>query len=101
MHRRYRDTTFPSRRSSDLPSERRVGVEIERIGMWLDGTTLHYTETKNAKGETLPGAEILLRELCAREHWQRVEDRKSTRLNSSHVKITYAVFCLKKKKHTN
>src|SRR5690606_41044169 len=25
------------------------------------------------------------------------EDRKSTRLNSSHVKISYAVFCLKKK----
>src|SRR5436309_11080521 len=28
----------------------------------------------------------------------RLEDRKSTRLNSSHVKISYAVFCLKKKK---
>src|SRR5207302_6719863 len=27
----------------------------------------------------------------------RVEDRKSTRLNSSHVKISYAVFCLKQK----
>src|SRR5690606_41135951 len=27
------------------------------------------------------------------------EDRKSTRLNSSHVKISYAVFCLKKKKN--
>src|SRR6266511_3534443 len=27
-----------------------------------------------------------------------VQDRKSTRLNSSHVKISYAVFCLKKKK---
>src|SRR5207342_1227489 len=26
-------------------------------------------------------------------------DRKSTRLNSSHVKISYAVFCLKKKNH--
>src|SRR5690606_40172887 len=26
-------------------------------------------------------------------------DRKSTRLNSSHVKISYAVFCLKKKKY--
>src|SRR5690606_41478991 len=26
-------------------------------------------------------------------------DRKSTRLNSSHVKISYAVFCLKKKTH--
>src|SRR5690606_39621347 len=28
-------------------------------------------------------------------------DRKSTRLNSSHVKISYAVFCLKKKKKMN
>src|SRR5207249_11802320 len=29
---------------------------------------------------------------------ERVRDRKSTRLNSSHVSISYAVFCLKKKK---
>src|SRR5690554_6981433 len=29
------------------------------------------------------------------------EDRKSTRLNSSHVRISYAVFCLKKKKQTH
>src|SRR5690606_40476233 len=28
------------------------------------------------------------------------QDRKSTRLNSSHVKISYAVFCLKKKRKT-
>src|SRR3712207_8218721 len=28
-----------------------------------------------------------------------IEDRKSTRLNSSHANISYAVFCLKKKKH--
>src|SRR5690606_41963002 len=32
-------------------------------------------------------------DICRREI-----DRKSTRLNSSHVKISYAVFCLKKKK---
>src|SRR3989442_8884321 len=39
---------------------------------------------------------------------RRAQDRKSTRLNSSHVRISYAVFCLKKKKkktcrreHTN
>src|SRR5256885_2659192 len=31
---------------------------------------------------------------------QCVEDRKSTRLNSSHLVISYAVFCLKKKKKT-
>src|SRR2546430_13156178 len=29
------------------------------------------------------------------------EDRKSTRLNSSHSQISYAVFCLKKKKNKN
>src|SRR5260221_1600471 len=31
---------------------------------------------------------------------QTIQDRKSTRLNSSHTVISYAVFCLKKKKHT-
>src|SRR3712207_7964287 len=35
-----------------------------------------------------PGAELL----------HRLGDRKSTRLNSSHANISYAVFCLKKKK---
>src|SRR5690349_23970167 len=34
-----------------------------------------------------------------RRFWER--DRKSTRLNSSHVEISYAVFCLKKKNATN
>src|SRR5690606_42013211 len=39
--------------------------------------------------------------LDGRDHGVEVaeeQDRKSTRLNSSHVKISYAVFCLKKKK---
>src|SRR5205807_10227718 len=35
--------------------------------------------------------------LCLR-HGHAVQDRKSTRLNSSHLVISYAVFCLKKKK---
>src|SRR5690554_951051 len=34
------------------------------------------------------------------EHSVTMPDRKSTRLNSSHVRISYAVFCLKKKKET-
>src|SRR3989442_8201457 len=33
-------------------------------------------------------------------HMMMAIDRKSTRLNSSHVRISYAVFCLKKKKKT-
>src|SRR5256885_6349593 len=36
----------------------------------------------------------------AREANDHFLDRKSTRLNSSHLVISYAVFCLKKKKHT-
>src|SRR5437868_12944909 len=32
---------------------------------------------------------------------EAIPDRKSTRLNSSHVSISYAVFCLKKKKNNN
>src|SRR5690625_5520859 len=35
-----------------------------------------------------------------KEQYVMSEDRKSTRLNSSHVAISYAVFCLKKKKKT-
>src|SRR3989442_6928668 len=35
------------------------------------------------------------------EEWKAHPDRKSTRLNSSHVRISYAVFCLKQKKLNN
>src|SRR2546430_5019178 len=38
------------------------------------------------------------RERWERERAQLVQDRKSTRLNSSHSQISYAVFCLKKTK---
>src|SRR5215475_10308751 len=39
------------------------------------------------------------RSRCGRDRELHCRDRKSTRLNSSHVKISYAVFCLKKKKN--
>src|SRR5690606_40561064 len=45
---------------------------------------------------TLEGVECLV--MQGRYHLYEGQDRKSTRLNSSHVKISYAVFCLKKKK---
>src|SRR5256885_6340694 len=64
-----------------------------------DGLALfrHWLETEGAKGwdalDTAPdsGYEKVWRA------WLR--DRKSTRLNSSHLVISYAVFCLKKKNH--
>src|SRR5207249_10415322 len=37
-----------------------------------------------------------IRPIAVRMAWQAARDRKSTRLNSSHVSISYAVFCLKK-----
>src|SRR3712207_8148613 len=37
----------------------------------------------------------------ARQEPGLVQDRKSTRLNSSHANISYAVFCLKKNTHTD
>src|SRR5699024_6319943 len=43
----------------------------------------------------------LTKEKLIVEQQDRLEDRKSTRLNSSHVSISYAVFCLKKKKKKN
>src|SRR3712207_6921170 len=42
----------------------------------------------------LPGADIDHKDPV----WFLAQDRKSTRLNSSHANISYAVFCLKKKK---
>src|SRR5690606_26085747 len=42
-------------------------------------------------------AELISNAIKKAKILQRDRDRKSTRLNSSHVKISYAVFCLKKK----
>src|SRR2546421_2110011 len=65
----------------------------------------------SGRGVVLMGAYLLLSASTARtgdrrrRHAARLSaslpDRKSTRLNSSHDQISYAVFCLKKKKHTS
>src|SRR5690606_23028753 len=46
--------------------------------------------------ESTPQATVAV--LLTQAELQIAQDRKSTRLNSSHVKISYAVFCFKKKK---
>src|SRR2546426_1427670 len=52
--------------------------------------------TAGARGDRLHGD----RDRRAHPPRQRPGDRKSTRLNSSHLVISYAVFCLKKKKNS-
>src|SRR6266496_5041435 len=56
-------------------------------------TTLFRSRAPTAAGLTTTAA-------CGRRD-DPARDRKSTRLNSSHVEISYAVFCLKKKKKHN
>src|SRR3712207_8272756 len=48
------------------------------------------------KEKAYEGSDILM----TKELLDRTEDRKSTRLNSSHANISYAVFCLKKKNNS-
>src|SRR5207253_7934143 len=76
--------SFPTRRSSDLYAARAAASTIR---LWTPGTG---TRSGICSGS--------LR--CNRFRiWSQFQgDRKSTRLNSSHVAISYAVFCLKKKK---
>src|SRR5699024_11832099 len=72
--------SFPTRRSSDL-----VGAHHVSGTRLADLPTRHPTRLDQDYSTAWPGSGIVL-------------DRKSTRLNSSHVSISYAVFCLKKKK---
>src|SRR5439155_3576948 len=72
----------------------------ERLGAWLDGGDLVVTLGRTDTLELVAGVRQrdIDRVAVGQTVRLRVEDRKSTRLNSSHVAISYAVFCLKKKK---
>src|SRR5690625_7217752 len=70
--------SFPTRRSSDL------GQVGKHLAVNADLGALEAVDKAAVRQTVFAGS--------------RVEDRKSTRLNSSHVAISYAVFCLKKKK---
>src|SRR3712207_8561195 len=70
-------------------------------GAPTNGYSLPADEALRGDVEILTGhapqgrREVAIDATSAEEH----EDRKSTRLNSSHANISYAVFCLKKKKN--
>src|SRR5690606_42063502 len=84
--------SFPTRRSSDLERlQLRDFRCFESADLEFD-PSLTWIVGPNASGKT-----SLLEAIYFLGHGRSL-DRKSTRLNSSHVKISYAVFCLKKKK---
>src|SRR5690606_41877025 len=93
--------SFPTRRSSDLPAKIEwaatlaptITGEIKGTsGFANSGQWLAISSQSKYKEE----AWKFLSFMYSDETLQAYQDRKSTRLNSSHVKISYAVFCLKK-----
>src|SRR5690606_41047124 len=77
VHQKNRETKF------DFSTQ---GIEMMIVDGWV-----------KANGTTL-GADNGMGVAAIMAILQSTEDRKSTRLDSSHVKISYAVFCLKKKR---
>src|SRR5258707_5979630 len=64
-------------------------------------TLFPYTTLfRSARAAVLSGRGRVIRAFGERAEVRAEGDRKSTRLNSSHANISYAVFCLKKKKYT-
>src|SRR5207302_7416922 len=90
--------SFPTRRSSDLVrAEREAARGWVRLGVAAGPEPergIQGVVARSRQGLTIAPCHVL---------WSGPadsglrRDRKSTRLNSSHVKISYAVFCLKKK----
>src|SRR5688572_32400157 len=88
--------SFPTRRSSDLLADvvmpvERVVVEVHLRIEREQVAALGDNQRVDLQDRRIGGDERVVQG----EH----QDRKSTRLNSSHSQISYAVFCLKKKKN--
>src|SRR5690554_7181845 len=97
IRRPPRSTLFPYTtlfRSSELPAEEQKPSRKNRKEKFLHNLPKHFNRQiylEVAKELKIPAKTA--------EGYITSLDRKSTRLNSSHVRISYAVFCLKKKKH--
>src|SRR3712207_7216083 len=97
IRRPPRSTPFPTRRSSDLvPMRRRARGEtverwrcdrLERFAPLVRKLARWAADHGGRLADAEPAVPAVLHD----------RDRKSTRLNSSHANISYAVFCLKKK----
>src|SRR5256885_11153637 len=89
IRRPPRSTPFPTRRSSDL------FFRLHAMRWSDDGGS------QGIKGPTVEAFHRDAAQYLAERGLLRMYtiDRKSTRLNSSHLVISYAVFCLKKKIH--
>src|SRR2546426_3765668 len=92
IRRPPRSTLFPYTTLFRSPQPSDLNILLER------GPLQHLHELElSRKHVTASRLVRLFRDHAVRPFYER-KDRKSTRLNSSHLVISYAVFCLKKKK---
>src|SRR5207302_6578340 len=88
--------SFPTRRSSDLRASRATSAAVRVMcRSSRQSRPRHAARQRYARGRCRTGGGGVPPYGTP----ESPPDRKSTRLNSSHVKISYAVFCLKKKKN--
>src|SRR5690606_40440632 len=93
--------SFPTRRSSDLGQLERVargaadvGTRVMLLQVPVEARVHVGAVQREPRGQISRSAQHIHRAVVFLEV-AGLRDRKSTRLNSSHVKISYAVFCLK------
>src|SRR5690606_41820326 len=96
-----RSTLFPTRRSSDLIGKADILINNAGIGTFAKLADMDPALWKQIIDVNLMGTYYVTRtvlpQLIEKNSGDIINiclDRKSTRLNSSHVKISYAVFCL-------
>src|SRR2546426_6118771 len=95
IRRPPRSTLFPYTTLFRSP----VLVRRSTDGAWIAAWMWEQSETDRAARGVLTPGESKARAISVRGRLYLYKgDRKSTRLNSSHLVISYAVFCLKKKK---
>src|SRR5205814_8935034 len=90
--------SFPTRRSSDLTACSRTFASPYALKRHISDKHRNQVTSDSNDFRT---SEMPYEEPGLWDDDNNVGDRKSTRLNSSHLGISYAVFCLKKKKKKN
>src|SRR5207244_11094920 len=88
--------SFPTRRSSDLAPGPRQLVVVQERGRTAPATLTIPDHLPALSNLRVAAAQVNRPTVDVQVNASK--DRKSTRLNSSHQIISYAVFCLKKKK---
>src|SRR2546430_2406044 len=85
-------TAHPGRRPAQL------SADPSKITTWAPAQKYVIENIYSNQAQTLRIKQLITNQQCQEKRWWAERDRKSTRLNSSHSQISYAVFCLKKKK---